>query len=157
MKKVLLFIVAAMLLQLTATQTYAQKNKSKKELKAEAKAAADSIAALEASLVDGAQITFKFTEHNFGSKEYDSDISYDFEFINTGKTDLIVTNVTTSCGCTTSAWTREPVPSKSKGKISVKYDSKRVGNFSKTITVHSNAKNTPEILSIKGNVTPKQQ
>jgi hypothetical protein len=34
----------------------------------------------------------------------------------------------------------------------VKYDSNRVGVFTKTVTVTSNAKNSPVVLSIKGKI-----
>ncbi|MBQ3689935.1 MAG: DUF1573 domain-containing protein [Bacteroidales bacterium] len=156
MKKFLLLAVAAILAAAMIPTECAAQKKSKKELKAEAKAAADSIAQLEASLVDGVEMTFKYTDHNFGTMESGSDVSYVFEFVNTGKADLVITNVSTSCGCTTPEWTHEPVPSKSRGSIKVRYDSSRIGSFSKTITVHSNASNSPVVLSIKGNIIVKQ-
>ena len=37
-----------------------------------------------------------------------------------------------------------------KGVIKVHYDTKRVGAFTKTVTVTSNAKTSPKILTIKG-------
>jgi hypothetical protein len=120
-------------------------NKDKKTVK-------DSLIKLDASLVDNAEMTFKYTDHNFGSVASGSDVSYDFEFINTGKEPIVINNVSTSCGCTTPSWPREPIPSKGRAIIKVKYDSNRIGNFSKTITVYSNAKNSPVVLSIKGSV-----
>lgn len=57
---------------------------------------------------------------------------------------------------------KEPIKKRGKGKITVKYNSKkRTGNFSKTITVYSNARNSPVKLKIKGKVegakpTPKR-
>lgn len=157
MRKFLLMAGIAMLFSAVfCTDTYAQK-KSKKQIKAEAAAAADSIAKLEASLVDGAEMTFKYTDHNFGTRDNGSDVSYDFEFVNTGKSDIIINNVSTSCGCTTPEWPRQPIPSKGRAVIKVKYDSNRIGNFSKTITVYSNAKNSPVVLSIRGQIAYKQQ
>lgn len=133
--------------------------KSKKQIKAEEEARlaheADSIAKLEASLIDGVQLTFKHTDHNFGEQIAGSDIVYDFEFMNTGKQDLLITNVTTSCGCTTPQWPKQPIKSKEKGIITVRYDSSRIGSFSKTITVKANAENSPVVLSIRGVVKPK--
>ena len=157
MKKFLLLAVAAILAVAMFPTDCAAQKKSRKELKAEAKAAADSVAALEASLKEGvAEMTFKYTDHNFGTMEQGSDVSYNFEFVNTGKNDLIINNVATSCGCTTPEWTHQPVPSKTRGSIKVKYDSNRIGNFSKTITVYSNATNSPVVLTIRGNITVKQ-
>ena len=125
-------------------------NKSKKEVR-------DSLIKLDASLAEKAEMTFKYTDHNFGNVESGSDVSYDFEFINTGKEPLIIKNVSTSCGCTTPSWPREPIPSKGRATIKVRYDSNRIGNFSKTITVYSNSTNSPVVLSIKGSVQYKQK
>ncbi len=137
-------------------QAKEEQHQTRKERKAEAKAIADSLEKLEAAIVDGVEMTFKFTDHNFGTMDSGSDISYDFEFVNTGKNPLIISNVSTSCGCTTPFYSREPVPSKGRGKITVKYDSARIGSFSKSITVYSNAENSPVVLSIKGTVVVKQ-
>ena len=125
-------------------------NKSKKEVR-------DSLIKLDASLADKAEMTFKYTDHNFGNVESGSDVSYDFEFITTGKEPLVINNVSTSCGCTTPSWPREPIPSKGRAVIKVKYDSNRIGNFSKTITVYSNSTHSPVVLSIKGSVQYNQK
>lgn len=160
MKKFLLLAVTAILATVMFPSDCAAQKKSKKELKAEAKAAADSIAALnalvDAKLDNSVEMTFKYTDHNFGTMEQGSDVSFNFEFVNTGKGDLIINNVATSCGCTTPEWTHQPVPSKTRGAVKVKYDSNRIGNFSKTITVYSNASNSPVVLTIRGNITVKQ-
>ena len=156
MKKLLFMAAVAMLISAVFAPEASAQKKTKKQIKMEQeareKAVADSIAQLEASIQDGVEITFKYTEHNFGTMKSGSDISYSFEFINTGKEPLIINNVATSCGCTTPEWSKEPIPSKGRGVIKVKYDSSRIGSFSKTISVYSNAKNSPTVLSIRGNV-----
>ena len=156
MKKLLFMAAIAMLISAVFAPEASAQKKTKKQIKMEQeareKAVADSIAQLEASIQDGVEITFKYTEHNFGTMKSGSDISYSFEFINTGKEPLIINNVATSCGCTTPEWSKEPIPSKGRGVIKVKYDSSRIGSFSKTISVYSNAKNSPTVLSIRGNV-----
>lgn len=156
MKKLLFTAVVALIVSAAfCTEASAQK-KTKKQIKqeqaAQEAAIADSLAKLEASIQDGVEMTFKYTEHNFGTMKSGSDISYSFEFVNTGKEPLVIANVATSCGCTTPEWSKEPIPSKGRGVIKVKYDSSRIGSFSKTISVYSNAKNSPVILSIRGNV-----
>ncbi len=166
MKKYLIMTVLALFASALFCQDSEAQNKTRREMRAEAReqkkiqdslaqAERDSLAKLEASIVDGVEITFKYTDHNFGNVEAGSDVSYEFEFVNTGKAPLILNNVSTSCGCTTPEWNREPIPSKGRGKIKVKYDSNRIGSFSKTITVYSNAKNSPVVLSIKGTVQSK--
>jgi len=102
------------------------------------------------------EITFVKNLHDFGEIPNAGDGTYDFEFKNTGKEPLTITNVRTSCGCTTPSWPKEPIAKGKTGVIKVKYDTKRVGNFTKTITVTSNAKNPSEVLTIKGKVLPQE-
>ena len=80
---------------------------------------------------------------------YGSDETFSFEFKNEGKTPALIQGVQTSCGCTTANKPEEPVKPGKKSVISVKYDTKRVGNFTKTITVTSNV-SEPIVLTIRG-------
>ena len=102
-------------------------------------------------------INFESTVHDYGTIEQGSDGSYEFKFTNEGKTPLILSNVRSSCGCTVPSWTKEPVAPGSEGSIKVVYNTNNVGNFSKTVTVTSNAKNSQVILQIKGSVKAKSQ
>ena len=85
---------------------------------------------------------------------YGADETFTFEFKNNSKTPLIISNVQTSCGCTTAKKPEAPVAPKKSDAISVKYDTKREGPFTKTITVTTNL-GEPIVLTIKGSVTPK--
>ncbi len=98
------------------------------------------------------EITFEKIEYDFGTLKYGADATCDFVFKNTGKTPLILTNVRSSCGCTIPSWTKTPIAKKKSDKITVKYNTHKIGNFHKTITVTSNAKNSPIVLTIKGKV-----
>jgi hypothetical protein len=62
----------------------------------------------------------------------------------------------TSCGCTVPEWPKEPIPSGNTGVIKVKYDTNRLGTFTKTITVMSNATNSAVTITIKGNIIAKR-
>jgi len=99
-----------------------------------------------------AEITFKNVENDFGFLPYKGDGTCEFVFKNTGKAPLILTNVKSSCGCTIPTWPRDPIAPGEEQSIKVKYDTKRQGKFSKTITVYSNASNSPVALTIKGQV-----
>ena len=57
----------------------------------------------------------------------------------------------TSCGCTAAEKPTEPIKKGKKGAIKVTYDTKRVGAFTKTITVFSDG-GDPIVLTIKGSV-----
>lgn len=104
-----------------------------------------------------AAIEFKELEHDFGTIVQNSETQYVFEFTNTGKSELVINNVQTSCGCTVPEWSNEPIKKGRKGYIKVKYNTHAVGSFAKTINVYSNASNSPVTLRIKGTVTPEQK
>ncbi len=100
-----------------------------------------------------APITFKTLEINKPDIVYGADETFTFDFKNTGKTPIIISNVQTSCGCTTANKPTEPVAPGKSSSIAVKYDTKRVGEFVKTITVTTNV-GDPVVLTIKGKVAP---
>jgi len=87
---------------------------------------------------------------------YGSEDLFVFEFKNTAKKAAVITNVQTSCGCTAADRPETPVGKGKKGVIKVHYDTKRIGAFTKTITVFSNV-GDPIVLTIKGTVlTPSE-
>jgi hypothetical protein len=102
-------------------------------------------------------ISFEKTVNDYGNIVQGSEGTCEFMFTNMGKTPLILNNVVASCGCTVPSWTREPVAPGTQGSIKVKYNTNNVGPFTKSITVTSNAKNSPVVLTIKGTVTAKPQ
>lgn len=65
----------------------------------------------------------------------------------------MITSVKGSCGCTVATKPSKPIMPNETAEIGVKYDTKRVGAFSKTITVVSNASEKSKVLRIKGSVT----
>ena len=56
-----------------------------------------------------AEIKFEKETHDFGAIPQGTPATYEFSFKNTGKSPLIITNASASCGCTTPDWTREPI------------------------------------------------
>lgn len=103
------------------------------------------------------KMSFEKIIHDFGKfKEADGKVTYKFEFVNTGGTDLIIQNVSASCGCTAPSWTREPVPPGGKGFVAATYDpAGRPGTFRKYITVISNTNPGNVRLTIAGDVEAK--
>jgi hypothetical protein len=73
-----------------------------------------------------------------------------FVFTNIGEQPLIIENIKSSCGCTVPKNPEGPVMPGEKGEIKVSYDTKRVGGFSKSITIFSNAKKSRKMIKIKG-------
>src|SRR5687768_8406144 len=100
--------------------------------------AQDSAAAKENP--NAAEITFESETHDYGTIKQGADGSCEFKFKNTGKDPLVITNAKGSCGCTVPTWPKEPIMKGQTGVIKVHYDTKRVGAFTKTVTINSNAK-----------------
>lgn len=99
------------------------------------------------------------TEYDFGTfKEEAGRQTYDFYVTNTGNQPLVIQNIVASCGCTTPEWTKAPIAPGSKGKITAIYDPKdRPGAFNKTLSVYTNSKPEVTVLTIKGQVTPREK
>lgn len=101
------------------------------------------------------EIVFDSETIDYGTIVQGADGNRVFKFKNAGKEPLILTNVKASCGCTTPNWTRTPIAPGQAGEIAVHYDTNRMGQFTKTITVQSNAKSATKVITIKGKVDPK--
>ena len=97
---------------------------------------------------------FEFEEDviDYGDIAYNSDGNRVFKFTNIGKTPLIISQVKGSCGCTVPTKPEEPIMPGEVGEIKVKYATNRVGPFSKTVTITSNASEQKKVLRIKGRV-----
>ena len=100
-----------------------------------------------------AKIEFKTETVDYGVIEKGSDGIRVFEFTNTGTAPLIISKVSSSCGCTIPKKPEEAILPGKTGEIQVKYDTKRVGPIRKAITVISNADTPTKVLKIKGEVT----
>lgn len=75
-----------------------------------------------------------------------------FEFKNTGKTAVVITNVQGSCGCTATDYTKEPILPGKSAKVTATYNAANKGAFTKTVTVTTSAEKTAKILTLKGTV-----
>lgn len=100
-----------------------------------------------------AELTFQKKTHNFGVVAQDTCIvTCTFTFTNTGNAPLIIHQAISSCGCTVPQYTQEPIAPGKQGTMLVTYNgkAKRPGVFKKSITIHSNAANTPVRIYIEG-------
>jgi hypothetical protein len=151
MKKIILLAAFVML---GTTVSFAQKVvKEKTEIKKikKIKAVADKKDATPK--VEGAGMLFDTETIDYGKIQQNTDGKREFVFVNNGNKPLIITNTQGSCGCTVPTTPKEPIQPGQKGIIGVKYATERVGAFTKTVTITSNAEGMPsKVVTIKGEV-----
>lgn len=107
----------------------------------------------------GPQLTVENKVYNFGTiKEEAGSVSYSFKFTNTGDAPLIISRVSSSCGCTASEWPKEPLAPGASSSITVTYNPvNRPGAFNQSITIYSNVGKAGTVLVIRGQVEPRPQ
>jgi hypothetical protein len=97
-------------------------------------------------------IKFKSEVVDYGTITQNSDGIRRFMFTNTGDTPLLITKVKTSCGCTVPSYSKAPILPGQTGQLDIKYNTKKLGAFTKTVTVNSNTEGGNKILKIKGTI-----
>lgn len=104
----------------------------------------------------GAQISIDKEKHDYGTMEQGGNGTCTFTVTNTGNEPLIISLCKGSCGCTVPSCPQEPIAPGASSKITVKYDTNRVGPINKTVTITSNATNEPsKMIRIAGNIVAK--
>ncbi len=101
---------------------------------------------------DGPKMTFEQTTVDYGEIEQNSDPLRVFNFVNDGTAPLIIKHAKGSCGCTVPKYPREPIMPGESAIIEVRYDTKRLGPFNKSIRLTTNVQDQPIMLYIKGKV-----
>lgn len=100
------------------------------------------------------EISFSDEVFDFGQVSDGDVVEHTFTFKNTGTEPVIVSRVSTSCGCTTPEYTATPVAPNQNGAVKVRFDSHgQSGKQQKIITVVSNAKNNIQTIQLKGEVS----
>ncbi|MDD2241672.1 MAG: DUF1573 domain-containing protein [Bacteroidales bacterium] len=107
----------------------------------------------------GHSIALKFNEvvHNFGKISIDSGAQKcQFIFTNVSSSPVAISNILSSCGCTTPSWSKAPIKPGDKGVIKVTFlNDQGPYPFDKTLTVYTTSSDKPIILRITGIVYEK--
>ena len=104
------------------------------------------------------KITFEETTFNFDTIMQNGNGEHVFRFTNTGDAPLLITSAFSSCGCVVPEWPKEPIAPQASGSIKVKYNTSKLGLFTKVIVVKSNDKETPKtILRLNGIVVEAKE
>ena len=104
------------------------------------------------------RITFLKDTYNFGTIMQGDKVEHKFKFVNEGEADLLITNVSVSCGCTHPSYPFIPIEPGAEGTIGVVFDSKgKLGRQIPTITVVTNARTTTYQLKLEGFVDAERE
>jgi hypothetical protein len=96
---------------------------------------------------------FKDTTHDFGNLHEGEKVSFDFEFTNNGKTPLVISSASGSCGCTVPEFPRDPVAPGASAKMKVTFNSTgKSGHQEKSVTIRTNTLRNVHMLYIKSEV-----
>lgn len=96
------------------------------------------------------EVTVSTKQLDFGGFDWEDAQTSTFSLRNTGKYPLVVQDITTSCGCTSVEYSKEPVASGKFLDIKVIYKADHPEHFSKTITVYCNAAASPLQFKVTG-------
>jgi len=157
MKKSILSLSLALLFSVVSAQTkfptkeITQQQKTEIKTKVNAEVIGDAVIQEDKT---NSTIDFVSKVVDYGIIEHNSDGARKFVFTNNGTDALLIKNAKGSCGCTVPTWPREAIAPGTTAEIGVKYATNRVGKFTKTITLTTNASKKPVILTIKGEVNP---
>lgn len=116
----------------------------------------DSTATAATSVPAGQLPVMKFERetHDFGKIKAGDLVHYDFKFTNTGKSPLIITNATATCGCTKPEFPKAPVAPGQSGVIKVTFNSAgKMGLQDKQITLTANTNPAETRVHLIGDVT----
>ncbi|MCG9910463.1 MAG: DUF1573 domain-containing protein [Flavobacteriales bacterium] len=106
---------------------------------------------------NGPKLSFEEFMIDYGTLPYGADGERIWHFKNTGNEPLLITQVKGSCGCTVAKYPKAPIAPGKEAFIKVKYDTKRPGNFAKTVSITTNEKEPGNfhVIKIMGKIEPQ--
>jgi len=150
MKKIILFMLLVGLLPMMSCNNPANKvenNKSTVQSKT-------SVANAKATSEKAPVLNFDETVHDFGKMAQGEIVKNSFHFKNTGNADLLISHISTSCGCTVGKYPHQAVKPGEEGNIEVTFNSAyKMGYQNKSIMILSNTQPKRIVLRIKAMVT----
>jgi|AntRauTorckE5430_2_1112549.scaffolds.fasta_scaffold01261_4 hypothetical protein len=103
------------------------------------------------------KMEFEQTTVDYGSIEQNSDPLRTFSFKNTGTSPLIITGARGSCGCTVPSYPKKPIAPGETAVIEVRYDTKRIGAFRKSVRITTNEKVMKKTKDDQGAIVEKEE
>lgn len=107
--------------------------------------------------INVAKMYFEEMVYDFGTVNEGDMVKHTFEFTNTGKVALVISNAKSTCGCTVPTYPKHPITPGAKGKIEVEFNTAQKPNYQeKPISITANTYPGTTVLKLKGKVNPKQ-
>lgn len=100
--------------------------------------------------VKGQQIDALNRVIDCGQVVYREPVSVEFELKNTSARPVNITDVETSCGCTSADYPHETLKKGAEAVLKVTYDARQMGHFNKQVAVFTEGSDKPLVLSMKG-------
>ena len=106
---------------------------------------------------DSAEIEFEFDSYDFGEVKDGEIVEVDFNFTNSGKSDLIIFDASASCGCTMPEYPQNVnIKPGQSDKLKVRFDTaNKPGKQIKSVTLTTNTNSGKKIIRISGFVLNK--
>ena len=103
------------------------------------------------------EITFDFDTYDYGEVVDGEVVEVDFNFTNTGNSDLIIFNASASCGCTVPEYPQNKnIKPGESSSLKVRFDtSNKPGKQMKTVTLTTNTNSGRKLIRINGFVLNK--
>lgn len=103
------------------------------------------------ALPAGAQkIESQNTTIDCGQVMFRKPVTVEYELRNSGRRDLLINKVRTSCGCTTADYPKTAIKAGDKFKVRLTFDARQMGHFHKQAGLYSNAQQEPYMLTMRG-------
>ncbi|MEM8901287.1 MAG: DUF1573 domain-containing protein [Bacteroidota bacterium] len=99
-----------------------------------------------------AEVNWPSELFDFGTVAQGEKLTHTFYFENTGSVALKIEKVKPSCGCTATDYSKEAILPGEKGQVTISYDAKKAGVFTKSVTIFSNALEGQKLLRFRGEV-----
>jgi hypothetical protein len=96
------------------------------------------------------EISIDYTSLSLGNFDWEKEQKAVFTLKNTGNKLLVIDAVSTSCGCTSVDYSKEPIRPGNSISLNVTYKADHPEHFDKTITLYCNAESSPVVLRITG-------
>lgn len=108
--------------------------------------------------INVAKMSFEESRFNFGKVDEGETVKRTFEFTNTGREPLVISNAKSTCGCTVPVWPKEPVGVGESGTIEVSFNTTgKRNNQTKPVTITANTYPANTVLYLTGFVNPGEK